>query len=86
MTEDQMLNRVAVEMALDHLEKEESRVVLALSFELECPADWGKEPWPPTYAAIGRYVGTKFRGGPLSEAAIRYIRDRSLREIKESAA
>lgn len=79
MTEDTILNKVAVEQYLSGLDPE-SRMVLTLIFELDIPDDWG-EDGAVTYAAVGRYVGRKFRKRPLSEAAIRYIRDMALAEL-----
>lgn len=79
MTEDTILNRIAVQQHLSKLDAED-RLVMVLVYELECPEDW-TEKWPPTYAAIGRYVGTKFRGAPLSEAAIRYKHNESLGDL-----
>lgn len=77
---DEVLNRVAVEQQLNRLEPE-SRLVLTLVFGLEMPEDW-PGPWPATYAAMGDYIGRRFRKGPLSEAAIRYIRDVAIAELR----
>lgn len=78
--DDEVLNRVTVEQQLARLEPE-SRTVLSLVFKIDQPTDW-VAPWPPTYAAIGVYIGLKFRNRPLSEAAIRYIRDEALAELR----
>ena len=84
MIEDVVLNRVACEQLLVHVTPEH-RVVLEWVYGLYTPEDWpGKDTvWPPTYAAIGWYVGMRFRGKPLSEAAIRYIRTAALRRIAD---
>lgn len=82
MSEDGVLNRVAVAQLLATL-AEEPRVVLELTFGLTYPEDWPwpDANWPPTYAAVGFYVGNRFRGKPLSEAAIRYIRNAAMRHL-----
>lgn len=84
MMEESVLNRVACEQLLETLSAEH-RLVLELVFGLESPEDWPWKDttWPPTYAAIGWYVGMRFRGKPLSEAAIRYIRSAALRRLAE---
>lgn len=84
MIEETVLNRVACEQLLVHLTAEH-RLVLELVFGLETPGDWPWKDttWPPTYAAIGWYVGMRFRGKPLSEAAIRYIRTAALRRLAD---
>jgi hypothetical protein len=56
--------------------------VLSLVYGLECPSDWDpEERWPPTYKAVGKYVGLKFRGEALSEATIRYREACALEEL-----
>ncbi len=82
MSEDGVLNRVAVAQLLATL-ADEPRMVLELTFGLTYPDNWPwpDAAWPPTYAAVGFYVGTHFRGKPLSEAAIRYIRNAALRQL-----
>ena len=84
MNEETVLNRVACEQLLVHVPPEH-RLVLTLVYGLETPADWPWKDttWPPTYAAIGWYVGMRFRGKPLSEAAIRYIRTAAVRRLSE---
>jgi hypothetical protein len=83
--EEDLINRIAVEQMLVTLSAEH-RLVLELVFGLRYPSDWPwpHVAWPPTYAAIGWYVGHKMRGKPLSEAAIRYIRTAALRKLAES--
>ena len=83
--EEDLLNRIAVEQLLVTL-SEEHRLVVELSFGLRHPQDWpwANASWPPTYAAIGWYVGQKMRGKPLSEAAIRYIRTAAIRKLAET--
>lgn len=80
--EEFVLNRVSVRQLLDKLEPEQ-RAVIELTFGLHYPEDWPwpDTQWPPTYAAVGFYVGSRFRGKPLSEAAIRYIRNAALRQL-----
>lgn len=82
MSEDGVLNRVTVAQLLATL-ADEPRVVIELTFGLTYPEDWPwpDATWPPTYAAVGFYVGNRFRGKPLSEAAIRYIRNAALRHL-----
>jgi len=72
--EDAILTRVALEQALAR-ETPSDRVMMLLIFRVSVPEDWFGLPWPPTYADIGNYIGTRFGVGPLSEAAIRYRRD-----------
>jgi len=80
--EDEVLNRIAVEQLLVTL-SHEHRLVLELVFGLRYPSDWPwpNASWPPTYAAIGHYVGLQIRGRPLSEAAIRYRRFVALKKL-----
>jgi hypothetical protein len=85
VTEDDLLAGIAVEQALNRLADPEARAVLSLVFGIACPPDWDQGParrWPPPYSAIGRYIGKKFRNGPITEAAVRYIRDRALSELR----
>jgi hypothetical protein len=83
--EEELLNRISTEQLLVLL-SEEHRLVLELVFGLRHPADWPwpGAAWPPTYAAIGWYVGQRMRGKPLSEAAIRYIRTAALKKLAEA--
>lgn len=77
-SEDDILNRVSVEALLAKLRPEYAEM-LVLIYRLEHLADY-TGTWPPTYDAIGHYIGTKFGKDhrPLSEAAIRYRRDAAL--------
>jgi hypothetical protein len=78
--EEQLINQIAVQQHLAHLDVE-PRMVLTLLFGIDCPPDW-TESWPATCAAVGRYVGRRFRNRPLSEAAVRYIRDTALDRLR----
>lgn len=71
MLEDEILDRLEVEYRLDQLEPL-YRMVVLLREGLARPVDW-TDPWPPTNAAIGRYVGLRHRGRPFSEGAVRHI-------------
>lgn len=84
MSEDGVIVRVTVEQLLEQLVPEQ-RLVVELTFGLTYPTDWPwpDASWPPTYAAVGWYVGNRFRGKPLSEAAIRYMRTTALRQMRE---
>lgn len=42
--------------------------------KVDRPDDWTAS-WPPRHVDIGIYIGIKYRGKPLSEAAIRYRRN-----------
>lgn len=84
MTEDDMLNRIEVQGYLAKLSPER-RTVLLLTEGFGVPADWTGGT-VVTYQAIGVYVGNKFRGRPLSEAAIRYIREKSLEILNPALA
>ena len=74
MSEDQILLQIDIDRALALLPPAD-RVMIELIFRVSVPADWGERDWPPTYTDIGDYLGRKFEGSPLSEAAIRYRRD-----------
>lgn len=73
MDEDEILGRVDLEAALSKLPREYA-VMMTLVYKVYPPDDWDAQ-WPPRFEDIGRYIGLKFRGIPLSEAAIRYRRD-----------
>jgi hypothetical protein len=73
VNEDEILDRIAIEHALDQLEPKHA-VMMRLIFRYDMPEDW-PFPWPPKYETIGIYVGRKYEAAPLSEAAIRYRRD-----------
>jgi hypothetical protein len=84
--EEELLNRIAVQQLLVTLSAEH-RLVLELVFGLRYPEDWPwpEASWPPTYAAIGWYVGQRMRGKPLSEAAIRYIRTAAIKKLESAS-
>jgi hypothetical protein len=77
MIEDHILNLVDLEHALAKLERPYREMILII-YRVWQPDDW-EGRWPPTYQDIGVYIGIKFEGKPLSEAAIRYRRD----QVKE---
>lgn len=83
MSEDPIINKITVEQYLSRL-SEERRTVLLLTEGFGVPDDWHEGD--VTYSAIGRYIGTRFRGAPLSEAAIRYIREKSLEILNPELA
>lgn len=83
MTEDTLLTRVTAEQYLSRL-SEERRMVLMLTEGYGVPDDW--DEGDVTYSAVGRYIGRRFRGAPLSEAAIRYIREKSLQMLNPDLA
>lgn len=83
MSEDSVINRITVEQYLSQL-SEERRTVLLLTEGFGVPDDWNEGD--VTYSAIGRYIGVRFRGEPLSEAAIRYIREKSLEMLNPDLA
>lgn len=72
-TEDGLLTRIAVEQALSILDPADAEM-LVLIYRIYQPTDWTTR-WPPTYDQVGHYIGMKYEGKPLSEAAIRYRRD-----------
>lgn len=84
MTEDDMLNKIEVQRYLAKLTPERATVLL-LTEGFGVPDDWTAGS-VVTYQAIGIYVGNKFRGRPLSEAAIRYIREKSLEILNPALA
>lgn len=45
--------------------------MVKLLYAIERPEDW-QGSWPPKIAEIGVYIGMRFNGKPLSEAAMRY--------------
>lgn len=75
--EDEILSRIDLEVALAKLHPSD-RDMMLLIYRVARPTDW-KAPWPPRYLDIGEYIGKKYRGAALSEAAIRYRRDVVLR-------
>ena len=73
MDEDALLTQIAIDSALA-LEHPADREMILMVFRIEVPSDYAG-PWPPKYEDIGRHIGSKYEGAPLSEAAIRYRRD-----------
>lgn len=67
--EDEILNRIAAEQTLERLSPEHADM-LRILFEIERPADW-EYGWPPTYDAVGKYIGLKYQGRVLSESTMR---------------
>lgn len=82
MNEDQMLTEITAEAVLGRLSAAD-RAMIRLIFGFERPDDW-VGPWPARYSDIGRYIGTRYESGPLSEAAIRYRRDVVLQQLRGS--
>lgn len=74
MNEDQILDHVSVERLLATLGAADAEMLI-LIFRIKAPPDGWTGRWPPTYEQIGDYIGRKYEGRPLSEAAIRYRRD-----------
>jgi hypothetical protein len=54
--------------------------MMLLVYGIEFPDDWGARP--VTFTTIGEYIGIKFEGAALSEAAIRYRRDVLLQRLR----
>jgi hypothetical protein len=54
--------------------------MILLISQVELPADWGGRPI--TYAEVGAYIGLRFEGKVLSEAAIRYRRDEIMKRLR----
>jgi len=73
MSENQILTRIDLERALARLHPADA-MMMKLIYQLEQPDDWSGR-WPPKFEDIGHYIGVKYEGAPLSEAAIRYRRD-----------
>lgn len=74
MSEDRILDAVSVEALLEKLQPADAEMLI-LIFRIQAPPDGWLGRWPPTYEQIGDYIGRKYEGRPLSEAAIRYRRD-----------
>jgi hypothetical protein len=75
MDEDQILTQIVVDAKLAELPLAH-REMICLIYRLHPqPDDWDLGRWPPTYEDVGTYIGRKFEGKALSEAAIRYRRD-----------
>jgi hypothetical protein len=83
VSEDSVINKITCEQYLSKL-NEERKTVLLLTEGFGVPDDW--EEGEVTFSSIGRYIGKKFRGEPLSEAAIRYIREKSLEILNPDLA
>lgn len=82
MNEDALINKITVAQYIARLKSPETRLLLLLVYGIDCPKDWNPdERWPPTYAAVGDYIGRRFRGRPLSEATIRYREMCALEEL-----
>ncbi len=73
VNEDHILTLIDLERALAKLHPADAQM-MRLVYKLEQPEDW-EYRWPPRYEDIGCYIGLKYEGSPLSEAAIRYRRD-----------
>lgn len=73
MNESAHLDTIAIATELARLRPWERDMVVMIT-GYEQPEDYAG-PWPATYAHIGRYIGEKYEGRALSEAAIRYRRD-----------
>lgn len=73
MDEDQILAQIDIDAALSKL-SEEFALMMRLVYKQYQPDDWEAQ-WPPRFEDIGWYIGMRFRGKPMSEAAIRYRRD-----------
>lgn len=73
MDEDQILDRIDLERQLARLHPADRDMMLLIE-RFDKPDDWTAE-WPPRFSDIGIYIGLKYRGKPLSEAAIRYRRN-----------
>lgn len=70
MTEDEILTAVTVEAVLARLTPAD-RALMHLVYGIAPPEDYAGT-WPPTHADIGFYIGMRFEGYRLSEAAVRY--------------
>lgn len=68
--ENIIIDRIAIEDALEALPPEHCAMI-KLMYGWDCPADWTGS-WPPKITEIGTYIGNKYEGKPLSEAAMRY--------------
>ena len=77
--EDIILNQIAVEDHLKKLRKGDRELIL-LYFYLWIPSDWPyTHPSDPAY--IGKYIGKKYEGKALSEAAVRYRKKQILKYL-----
>ncbi len=80
--EDLILIRVDIARELSKLSTMDC-VMIELIYHHRRPEDWTAS-WPPKYADIGIYIGVKFENKPLSEAAIRYRRDKIKEKWQEN--
>jgi hypothetical protein len=71
MNEDQVLLQISMRQLIDKLPAEEDRAMVGLYYQLDNPTDY-VGPWPPTFASVASYIGTKYGQGPLAESTIRY--------------
>lgn len=65
-----ILTEIELEDALSVLSAVDKELLL-ITFKIQKPDDW-TAPWPPQISQIGKYLGLKYEGKPLSEAAVRY--------------
>lgn len=73
--ESALLDRIAIDMALDHLSKlDRTLIVFYVAYEL--PDDYAG-PWPPRYADTGQYV-SRYLGKPLRSTSTRVRTERIL--------
>jgi hypothetical protein len=83
VTEDSLLNQIAIQAALDSLSPKD-RELAVLLFHWERPSDWAME-WPPrSFTEIGRYLGAKYGRKALSEATVRYRRAKLLKKWEDN--
>lgn len=82
MDEDRVLLSISLRQALARYFDERDQQILMLYFQLEQPDDFD-EGWPPTYASVGRYVGTRLYGEPITEGSVRYRVELALKQLRE---
>lgn len=73
MSADEIINRLAIEEALEQLPIHE-RIIVEMVFHYRKPDDYEGQ-WPANHTEVGKYVGLRFHGKPLSEATIRNRRN-----------
>jgi hypothetical protein len=73
MFEDTILSRVSIDAALSALTPIE-RDIMRMLFAYEQPSDYDGQ-WPPTLSLVGKYVGRKYHGKPMSEGRVAKVRD-----------
>lgn len=78
--ENELLNAVAVEQVLSHLDPQ-SRAVVEILFGISLPEDW---PFvgTPTLSMVGMYVGVRYTGVPMTEAGVRWVRNRAMTKLR----